>query len=389
MTESSPSLKLKQAHVALEQSEEVFRLLIESVVDYSIFMLDAEGKVASWNIGAERAKGYKAHEIIGRHFSCFYTEEEAQQQKPQRNLECALREGHCIDEGWRRRKDGSLFWASVTITPVKDREGRLRGFAKVTRDMTEKKRAAEELERRVEERTRDLARSNKELEQFAYVASHDLQEPLRMVALYADLLHARAADKLNQEEREFLQYALDGAERAQRLIRDLLKFSQLGARGEAFKAVDLNLILTDVLRNLKLQLEEAGAEVAAESLPVVRADHSQMFQLFQNLISNAVKYRSQQPLKIAVTAEEEPAVWRIRVQDNGIGIAPAHQKIIFELFQRLHGKGKFSGTGLGLAICKKIVDRHGGDISVESDTGRGAAFLICLPKEPGRQEEKS
>jgi PAS domain S-box-containing protein len=370
----------KQTEHELQQSLEIFRLMVESVQDYSIYMLDVNGVITSWNIGAERAKGYRAHEIIGKNFSSFYSEHDIQNKKPQKNLQVALNEGHCLDEGWRYRKDGSKFWASVVITAVKDKTGKLIGFAKVTRDMTERRQAETELERKVEERTRELEQKNKELEQFAYVASHDLQEPLRMVATYVDLLNERCAMKLNKDEHDFIQYALDGAERAQQLIRDLLEFSQAGNKTKNVKPTDLNLILKQVLQNLRVVLEETKAEIDTGPLPTLNVDETQIFQLLQNLVSNALKYKGQDNPKIKISAHEDTDNWTFTIQDNGIGIAPEYHQRIFELFQRLHGKSKYPGTGLGLAICKKIIERHDGKIWVESNLGKGAAFKFSLPK---------
>lgn len=378
----------KKAEENLRQSEERLRLMVESVQDYSIYMLDENGMVASWNVGAERAKGYKAAEIIGKHFSRFYTPLDIQNNKPQRNLEIALREGHCLDEGWRLRKDGTEFWASVVITPVKNKDGSLRGFAKVTRDMTDKKRAEDELERKVIERTKALEQSNKELQQFAYVASHDLQEPLRMVAMYIDLLNSRIESKLTPDESDYLKFATDGAERAQRLIRDLLEYSQVSSKGETFKTVDLNITLKQVLENLKITLDENHAEIEYSPMPILSVDESQIFQLMQNLISNAIKYRGQKPVKIKISAQESQSSWIFSIEDNGIGIEPEFHKKIFELFQRLHGKDKYPGTGLGLAICKKIIDHHQGLIWVESELDKGATFKFSLPKNRNGRENQ-
>lgn len=379
MAQTQPDPKHTQ-DAALYVSEETFRLLVDSVQDYSIYMLDEKGVVTTWNAGAERAKGYHPKEIIGQHFSRFYTPGDIENRRPQKNLEIARREGHCLDEGWRVRKDGTRFWASVVITAVKDKEGNFKGFAKVTRDMSERKQAEDELERKVRDRTLELAQRNKELEQFAYVASHDLQEPLRVVATYIDLLGIRAAAKLDEEDRKFMRYAVDGAERAQQLIREVLEFSQIGIKTKNFKPVDLNLTLQSVLANLKVSLEETRAQVEAGPLPVMTVDGSQIFQLFLNLIGNAVKYRGTAPLKIKVSAQEEPDFWTFAVQDNGIGIETMHHQKIFELFQRLHSKNKYPGTGLGLAICKKIVEHHQGQIWVESEAGQGSTFKFRLPK---------
>ncbi|HTL48634.1 MAG TPA: PAS domain S-box protein [Verrucomicrobiae bacterium] len=375
----------KAAEDKMRLSDERLRLMIESVQDYAIYMLDPEGNIASWNVGAERNKGYKAAEILGKHFSVFYTDPDLKNKLPQRNLEIAVREGHCVDEGWRVRKDGTVYWASIVITPLRNKEGVLTGFVKVTRDMSERKQAEDKLEKEVQERTRELRQSNRELEQFAYVASHDLQEPLRTVATYIDLLNARCGEKLDSASREYMNFAIDAAERARELIRDLLEFSQTGAKINSIRPADFGSILKQVLANLRASLESNQAEIEAGPMPIVPADGARILQLFQNLISNALKYRSERPLKIKVSSEETPDSWVFSVEDNGIGIAPEHHKKIFGLFQRLHAKHKYPGTGIGLAICQKIVEGHGGMIWVESEAGKGSTFKFTLPKADGEK----
>lgn len=369
------------ADEVLRQSEERLRLMIESVQDYAIFMMDPKGYITSWNVGAERINGYKANEIIGKHFSVFYIEEDIVNKKPSRELVSATETGRYAEEGWRLRKDGSRFWSSVVITAVRDKTGELKGFAKVTRDITDRKFAEDALEKKVIDRTADLLRMNKELGQFAYVASHDLQEPLRMVAMYVDLLNARLENKLNEDEKQFMKYAVEGSERAQSLIRDLLEYSQVGSKEKKFNTVDMNQAAGKALDNLKLSIEEIKPEIKVDPLPPVKGDPLQMSQLFQNLISNAVKYRSSERLKIKISFREEDDCFIFSVEDNGIGIAPEHYERIFELFQRLHSREEYSGSGLGLAICKKIVERHGGWINVESKPGKGTTFKFMIPKD--------
>ena len=222
------------ASEALRESEERFRMLVEGVKDYAIFMLDPVGNVMSWNQGAERIKGYRDDEIIGRHFSRFYIEEDVRQGKPQRELERAAADGRFEDDNWRIRKDGSRFWANVVISALRDKTGQLRGFSKITRDISERKRIEDELQ----ETLADLQRSNKDLEQFAYVASHDLQEPLRMVASYTQLLAERYESQLDDKAQKFIHYAVDGAVRMQQLINDLLAYSRIGTKGKPLEPVD-------------------------------------------------------------------------------------------------------------------------------------------------------
>ncbi len=244
----------------------------------------------------------------------------------------------------------------------------------IIHDITERKQAQQALTKR----TQDLARSNAELEQFAYVASHDLQEPLRMVASYTQLLARRYHDKLDQDANDFIAYAVEGANRMQRLINDLLSFSRVGTRGKPFEATDCNAVLKDVLDNLQMTIEENGASVTFDELPTLMADEAQLGQLFQNLIVNAIKFRGEQAPKIHISAQRSEKGWQFSVRDNGIGIAPEYFERIFVIFQRLHARDQYPGTGIGLAVCKRIVERHGGHIWVESLPGQGAIFCFTL-----------
>jgi signal transduction histidine kinase/heme-degrading monooxygenase HmoA len=240
----------------------------------------------------------------------------------------------------------------------------------------------QELDARVQERTQELIRSNRDLEQFAYVASHDLQEPLRMVVSYLQLLERRYAGKLDSDADEFIGYAVDGARRMQRLINDLLAYSRVGRAGAQLRQVDVSAVVDRAVRALTAAIEEAGAVVTREHLPAVWADEGQLAQLFQNLIANAIKFRGEQPPRIHVSAETSEREVVFAVRDNGIGIAPEYRERIFVIFQRLHGRGEYPGTGIGLALCKKIAEWHGGRIWVESEVGSGSTFYVALPQSP-------
>ena len=224
-----------------------------------------------------------------------------------------------------------------------------------------------------------LQRSNAELEQLAYVASHDMQEPLRMIASYLQLVEQRYQDKLDSDGREFIAYAVDGAKRLQRLINDLLTYSRVGTKAKPFEPVSLDDVVRIALGNLRIAIEESGASVEVGPLPVVSGDASQLVQLLQNVLGNAIKFRGREAPRVTVQATFAGGEWTIAVRDNGIGIAPAHFERIFVLFQRLHGHGAYPGTGIGLALCKRIVERHGGRIGVESAQGQGATFHFTLP----------
>jgi signal transduction histidine kinase len=256
------------------------------------------------------------------------------------------------------------------------------GFVSTYFDVTDHKHYEEELARRAEELAQamdELERSNDELQQFAYVASHDLQEPLRMVGSYCQLLQRRYQTKLGPDADEFIGYAVEGAKRMQRLINDLLLYSRVGTKGKAFAPTPLDHIVADAKANLTVAIEEAKAEIAVDPLPVINGDATQLAQLMQNLIGNALKFRDEVPVRVHVSAQREGALWKIAVQDNGIGIQPQYADRIFMIFQRLHTREQYPGTGIGLSVCKKIVERHGGRIWVEPAPEKGSIFTFTLP----------
>ncbi|MHB8763202.1 MAG: PAS domain S-box protein [Deferrisomatales bacterium] len=286
--------------------------------------------------------------------------------------------GHHAFEAVHRRRDGSTFPVYVASTAIRGEGGEVLYRAVNVQDITPLKQS----EARLQALAAELARSNRELEQFAYVASHDLQEPLRMVVSYLGLLERRYAASLGGDAREFIAYAMDGGRRLQRLVEDLLAYSRVGTRGSPPKPVASGEALAEALANLALAVAEAGASVEAGDLPVVLADRGQLVQVFQNLVSNAVKFRGAEPPRVRVGAERRGGEWVFRVADNGIGLDPADRERIFQVFQRLHGPGEYPGTGIGLAVVKKIVERHGGRVWVESEPGRGAVFCFTLRGAP-------
>lgn len=363
----------QRAIEALEQSERQLRVLIEGVRDYALYQEDPDGRIVSWNTGGERIYGYDKNEIIGRSAALFLTPEDIQEGLLQRKLEAVARDGRFETEGWRLRKDGSRFWANIVLTALRDDDGDLIGIANITRDITEKRMADEALERY----SRQLEHSNRELEQFATIASHDLQEPQRKVKFFAGVLAEMAGDRGD----EFSTRLLSSVDRMQTLISDLLTLSRISRKGKAFRSVQLKEIVDQTLDDLQIRIQETGARVTAEPLRTVEADAGQMQQVFQNLVSNAIKFQRPgvQPVVRISGQMIGDLLYEITVEDNGIGFKPEYLERIFEPFERLHGRQQYPGTGMGLAIVRKIMDRHNGSVTAVSKEGEGARFILTLP----------
>lgn len=359
----------------LRYNEKLSRLLVENRKDYAIFMLDKEGRVTSWNAGAERLTGYESADVMGKDFDYFFSDDDRRAGKPKELLRLAAGLKQLEYEGWRMHKQGGRFWATITLATVYDDQHQLIGFTELIRNSTRQKEADEKLKTLLAE----LERSNQELERFAYIASHDLQEPLRMVASYTQLLEKKYRDQLDKEALEYIAFATDGVLRMQQLITDLLSYSRVATKERMTTEVDLQSVLNKVLQNLRVAIEEAKAEIVSVPLPTVTADETQMVQLFQNLLSNALKFHTDKPIRIQIDVRRVEDEWVLSFQDNGIGIAPEFHEKIFLIFQRLHSRNEYEGTGVGLAVCKKIVERHGGKMWVESTLGEGAKFCFTLP----------
>ncbi|PYX49362.1 MAG: hypothetical protein DMG79_08955 [Acidobacteria bacterium] len=294
---------------------------------------------------------------------------------PKSRLRLLLLEEHGIGEDptvWEMDYDGGALPGDPRHTPEKLHKWLT---SKKICPCEPRKMAETDLARKMEE----LSRSNRELEQFAYVASHDLREPLRMVATYTQLLAERYRGKLDRNADQYMEYATDGALRMQALIQDLLELSRVGREGGKKQSIDCDAVLEEVLRDMSSSIRDSGAIIQHEKLPAVTADRCYLLQLFQNLIGNAIKFRAKAPLEISVAAEAEGKYWRFTISDNGIGIAPDCQENIFTVFQRLHARTEYPGNGIGLAICKKIVEQYGGKIWVDSKPGTGSQFKFTLP----------
>ena len=429
---------------------EMYRRFIASVVDYAIYGLDTSGNVLSWNPGAQRMKGYTAEEIVGRHFSVFFTPEEVAAGKPAHELEVAARDGRFEDEDWRVRKDGSRFWANVVLSAVRNEQGEVTGFAKVTRDLTARREAEEqarrlaveaaaraEVQRRSEElqrlneqleaqavelelqeeESRTLAEhlqqaneeleaalhdarearnaaeraaaaateANRELDQFAYMASHDLRAPLRAIANLAQWIRDDVGEALDSTSQQHLRLLQAGVHRMEGLIDGILAYSRAGRTLNAPEPVDTGALVREVV-----ELLAPPAEVTiqvADAMPTVEAERVPLQQVFLNLIGNALKY------SLAVRPDVVIRIgWRdlgdtveFTVSDNGPGIAPEFHDRIWGMFQTLAARDKVEGTGIGLSVVKKIAETRGGAVSVESALHQGATFRFTWPKTPHRQ----
>lgn len=542
------------------QSEEKFRLLVESAKDYAIFMLDTDGNIITWSAGAERITGYGAEEILGKNLSIFYPQSAVERGEPNHGLREAVLKGRYEDEGWRKRKDGTRYWVNFINTPLFDAEGNLRGYARIARDTTEKRIAEETLRQRIalEQKTvlvdllqavtiainlaptvedavgtllkevcthtkwtigcgnivdseskgecqvskvwyfpdgyrikaddsvlreklltgvgiagkswesgapvwlgdvstddsalclwlskyqglksglavpvyegtrlfaiveffsaetekpdapflevmanigkqltaiverkrleqllvkemQNLSRSNAELQEFAKIAAHDLQEPLKSVQGFVDLLKRRYGNELGDDGKRFISFIDDAVIRMEQLIRGVLEHSKIKALEKRFEATDLNAVIEEVRTNLSVSIEQTGAKINSEDLPTVVADQLQMVQLFQNLTANALKFRKPDITpEINISWRREGGNYQFSVKDNGIGMDSRYLNKIFAMFSRLNAKTEYPGTGIGLAICKKIVEHHGGEIWAESKLGEGSALCFMLPDE--------
>lgn len=362
--------------ITLRKKTEKVRYELASIVknsDDAIIGKDLEGVITSWNKGAEKIYGYKADEVIGKNISILTPSN----YDKELDIMERIRNGNNVyhQETKHITKTGKYIDISKTVSQIKTAEGEIVGISTIARDISNRKK----MEVKLRKTLKNLKRSNAELEQFAYVASHDLQEPLRMISSFLQLLQRRYSGQLDSDADDFIEFAVDGASRMHELIEDLLAYSRIMTQGKEFAEVDMEDVLESVLINYKINIDENDANITHEDLPVVSADRSQMIQLMQNIIGNAIKYRSQDSPEVHVSADKEMDHWIFRIKDNGIGVDPKYHERIFKIFKRLHTNEEYKGTGIGLAITKRIIERHGGQIWIDSTLGEGSTFLFTIP----------
>jgi PAS domain S-box-containing protein len=353
------------------QSADLYRMQVRELRSYAMFTLDPRGIVTSWNSGVEQLLGYPEKEWIGKHASVIFTPEEKAVEVCESEMQLARDTGSATDIRWHRHKNGSEFFAHGFMNALHDERGTLIGYAKIMSDETARKQLQD-----------SLTESNTALEQFAYVASHDLQEPLRTMRAFAQLLSTKYRGTLDAEADKFLDFIVSGAHRMGSLIQDLLAYARVTTENERPSSIALDEDLEAALTHLEQAVTESGASITHDPLPTLAVDRGQMVRLFQNLISNAVKYRkAEEPSKVHISAEQKGAEWVISIRDNGIGFDPKYTSTIFLPFKRLHSAEEYPGTGVGLAICRRIVQAQGGRIWAESVPGEGSTFFIALPVE--------
>ena len=355
--------------LSLLPAADLYRMQVRELPGYAMFMIDPHGILASWNVGVERLMGYSEEEWIGRNASIIFTPEEMAAEVCESEMRQAEETGGATDIRWHRHKNGTEFFANGFMNAVRDDQGTLIGYAKILSDETARKQLQDA-----------LTESNTALEQFAYVASHDLQEPLRTMSAYAQLLNRKYRGMLDADADQFLNFIVSASARMGVLLRDLLAYARLTTEEDRPSSIALDEDLEAALTHLDQAIKESGASVTHDPMPTLLVDRGQMVRLFQNLIGNAVKYRKpDQPPKVHISAEQSGSEWVISIRDNGIGFDPKNASTIFEPFKRLHTEAEYPGTGVGLAICRRIVQAQHGRIWAESQPGVGTTFCFTLP----------
>jgi PAS domain S-box-containing protein len=374
--------KVEERTAKLELASIYNRSLIEASID-PLVTIGPDGKITDVNIATENVTGYNRNELIGTDFSDYFTEPERAREGYKKVFKDGLVLNYPLEI---KNRNGHITPVLYNASVYKDESGEIIGVFAAARDVTQIKKAEQKLkeyqdtlEEKVENRTKELARSNAELEHFAYIASHDLREPLRMITSFLQLLERRYKDQLDQDANDFIGYAVEGAKRLNEMINDLLEYSKLTSREPILVPLNLEKVLDDVLINLVIYTEEKNAIIDYDPLPTVNGDEKLLIILLQNLIANGIKYNDKKPPKIHISSKKEDDKYIISVKDNGIGIKPEHLERIFTIFQRLHGVEEYEGTGIGLAIAQKIVHAHHGEIWVESELGKGSTFYFTIP----------
>jgi hypothetical protein len=353
---------------------DLYRYQVREIAEYAMFTLDPDGILQSWNAGVERLLGYSEQEWIGQPAGIIFTPAEKAMEVCEAEMRKAQDLGSATDIRWHRRKDGTEFFANGFMNVIRDESGAVLGYIKIMSDETARKQLQD-----------SLSESNAALEQFAYVASHDLQEPLRTMGAFAELLANKYAGQFTPEADRYLSHIVKASQRMSSLIQDLLEYARATTEEERPTSVALDEDLEAALTHLTQAIEESGASITHDPMPTIEVDRGQMVRLFQNLIGNALKYRKpDQAPQIHVTAEQVHREWIIAIRDNGIGFDPQYASTIFAPFKRLHHPDAFPGTGVGLAISRRIVEAHGGRIWAESQPGEGATFRFTLPVEGKR-----
>ena len=366
-----PNRLSAQAHPDNEHLANLYRLQVRELEDYALFLANPDGRIITWNIGVERTFGYREEEWVGQDIDIIFTEDDCAAGIPRTEMQTAAEQGRCVDVRWHKRKDGTHVFMTGVLKGLRDEHGTLIGYSKIFLDDTARKRLEDA-----------LTQSNADLQQFAFVASHDLQEPLRTIISFSQLLQRRHKEELSEGASALVQSIVEAGQRMDAMIRDLLDYSSLeNGKDKTATSVHLDEDFESALALLRSRVEETGAVVTHDPLPNVQAERGQMVRLFQNLIGNALKFRNREvPPRVHVSAEQRENDWIIRVEDNGIGFPPEKAEHIFAPFKRLHG-GDYPGSGIGLAACKRIVERYGGRIGAESQPGKGSTFWFTIPAE--------
>ena len=360
-----------------KEAEKEIRRLTTAVVQSPrpIVITDTKGVIEYVNQVYSKITGYSTEELIGathRILKSNYTSKK----EYEKIWEVISNGGTWRGVFRNRRKNGDLYWEDAVISPVKDSTGSIINYIGLKEDITDRKEAENKLDHTLKE----LKRSNEDLEQFAYVSSHDLQEPLRKIKSYTELLNEEYGNQLDETAHKYMNTIIRGGSRMQRLIDDLLAYSRISTKGTNFELFSVGELVFEVLDSLELSIKKSDAKINIGQMPEIKADNRQIYQVFQNLISNAIKFRKEQELHISVSSTDKKTYWEFRVEDNGIGVDMKYAEKVFTIFQRLHSSSKYEGTGIGLAICKKIIERHNGQIWMESQAGKGTSVIFCLPK---------